>query len=173
MEHSLIWSFARRVMPLAGLILAAAWTSPGGAASSTTAGNPFDELSGDWKGGGRVILADGERKEVSCSETYKVAGSKIVQTLRCTGSDYEISTTLKLTYKDGKIKGSWNESIYDANGSVIGTAKDDTIHARISGDKFSGRMSVKVSDTGHSINIVQLNSKSGTYRLATSLTLRR
>ena len=47
------------------------------------------------------------------------------------------------------------------------------IHARISGDKFSGRMSIKVSDARHTINIVQFNAKSGIYRLATSLTLER
>jgi len=34
-------------------------------------------------------------------------------------------------------------------------------------------MSIKVSDAGHSINIVQLNQSSGTYRLVTSLSLRR
>ena len=54
-----------------------------------------------------------------------------------------------------------------------GTAKDHTIHAVITGDKFSGRMSIKVSDAGHEINIVQLNQNSGTYRLVTSLFLRR
>ena len=105
--------------------------------------------------------------------TYKVAGSNMSQNLRCAGTDYTINASLKLTYKGGKIKGSWSESTYDANGGVTGTAKDDTIHALITGDKFSGRMSIKVSDAGHSINIVQFNAKSGTYRLATSLTLRR
>jgi hypothetical protein len=56
---------------------------------------------------------------------------------------------------------------------VTGTAKDNTIHALITGDKFSGRMSIKVSDAGHEINMVQFNESSGTYRLVTSLSLRR
>ena len=56
---------------------------------------------------------------------------------------------------------------------MTGTAKDDTVHALISGDKFRGRMSIKVSAADHTINIVQFNEKSGTYRLATSLLLRR
>jgi len=104
-----------------------------------------------------------------------VQGSRqqYLSNLRCTGNDYEINTSLKLTYKDGKIKGSWNEKTYDANGGVSGTANGNTIHARITGDKFSGRMSIKVSDAGHSINIVHLNQSSGTYRLVTSLSLRR
>ena len=70
-----------------------------------------------------------------------MTGSNLTQNLRCAGTDYRIDATLKLTDKGGKVRGSWNEKTYDANGGVTGTAKDDTIHARISGDKFSGRMS--------------------------------
>jgi hypothetical protein len=173
MGYNLPSSSTHMAFALAALILAASLASPGEAAPPKAAGDPFDQLKGNWKGGGIVIPADGQPKKVSCSVKYNVAGSNVTQNLRCTGNDYEVNTTLKLTDKDGKIKGSWSESVYDANGSVTGTAKDNTIHALIAGDKFSGRMSIKVSAAGHTINIVQLNPKSGTYRLATSLTLRR
>jgi hypothetical protein len=43
----------------------------------------------------------------------------------------------------------------------------------IRGDKFSGRMSLKVTDAGHTINMLQLNEDTGTYRLATNLTMHR
>lgn len=161
----------RRFAPLAGLLLAASLAASGEAAAP--AGNPFDQLSGEWKGGGIVIPANRQPKKVSCQVTYKPAGGNITQNLRCTGDDYEVNTNLKLTYKNGKIKGSWTESTYDANGNVTGTAKNDTIHALISGDKFSGRMSIKIVKADHTINIVELDEKSGTYRLATSLTLHR
>jgi hypothetical protein len=160
----------RVFLTLTGLLLAASLATPGGAA---TPPNPFDQLSGDWKGGGTVLLKDGQPKKVSCQATYKTAGSNITQTLRCTGDDYEINTNLKLTDKGGKIRGSWNESVYDASGGVTGTAKNDIVHAVITGDKFRGRMSIKLTNAGHSINIVQFNEKSGTYRLATSLSLHR
>lgn len=173
MGYDLLSSSTHKAFALAGLILAATLASPVEAAPPKAPGDPFDQLKGDWQGGGIVILADGQAKTVSCSVKYGVTGSNIAQTLRCTGDDYEVNTTLKLTYKQGKIKGSWSETIYDASGSVSGTAKDNTVHAVIAGDKFSGRMSIKVYDARHTINILQLNSKSGTYRLATSLTLRR
>jgi hypothetical protein len=144
-----------------------------GEAAPNVAANPFDQLSGDWKGGGTVVPANGQPKKVSCQVTYKVAGSSISQNLRCTANDYEINTSLKLTYKGGRIKGSWSESTYDASGVVTGTAKDNTVHALIAGDKFSGHMSIKVSNAGHSINVVQFNEKFGTYHLVTSLSLRR
>ncbi len=162
-----------KAMPLAALILAAILAAPGEAAAPKAAGNPFQKLSGDWKGGGTVTPADGKPKKVRCKVTYTVAGSRLSQHLRCAGIDYRINATTKLTDKGGKISGSWNESVYDANGRLTGTAKDDLIHARITGDKFSSRMSIKTSDTGHSINIVELNKNSGAYRLVASLSFHR
>jgi hypothetical protein len=50
---------------------------------------------------------------------------------------------------------------------VSGSAVGNTVHAVISGDKFSG------SGSRHTINIVQLDPKSGTYRPAASVALHR
>lgn len=137
------------------------------------AGNPFEKLSGDWTGEGTVTLKDGKVKTVSCKVNYKAAASDLTQNLACTGDDYEIEATLKLADKDGRVKGKWNEVIYDASGEVVGKAQDDAIRAVIRGDKFSGRMSLKITDAGHTINMLQLNEDTGTYRLATSLTMHR
>ena len=173
MGENLLSSSTPKALALMGLILAASLASPGAAAPPTPAGDPFEQLKGEWKGGGVVILDDGEKKKVDCTTNYKMAGSNITQTLHCKGSDYEVNTLLKVTDKSGKIKGTWTESVYDASGSVTGTAKSNLIHALIAGDKFSGRMSIKLTDKGHTINVVKLNAKSGTYRLATSLTFSR
>ena len=171
MGYRLSSSLARNALGVAALVLTVGLTPLAQAADST--GNPFDQLSGDWKGGGTVTPANGDPKKVACKVNYKVAGSALTQNLRCAGNDYKIDATLKLNDKGGKIRGSWNESTYDANGGVTGTAEDKTIHARITGDKFSGRMSINVSDSGHEINIMQLNESSGTYRPVASVALHR
>ena len=173
MGHRLFSSPANWAMPLAALVLAAALALPGLGEAADPAGNPFDKLSGDWKGGGTVTPAKGDPMKVACKATYKVTGSNLSQDLRCAGTDYRIDATLKLTDKGGKIRGSWNEKTYDANGGVTGTAKGDVIHARISGDKFSGRLSLTVSNAGLEINIVQLNEDTGTYRAVASVSLHR
>ena len=160
-------------MKRATFILVASLASFAVSVAANAASNPFDKLSGDWTGGGTVKLKDGKLKKVSCKANYKVTGSNLSQALSCTGDDYEIEATLKLTDKGGKVKGSWSEVIYDASGEVVGNAKEDIIRAVIRGDKFSGRMSLKVTDAGLSINILQLDESSGTYRLATSLFFRR
>ena len=160
-------------MKLATFVLAAVLTWFGAAVAAQAAGNPFEKLSGDWTGEGTVKTKDGTLKKVSCKVNYKVTGSNLAQQLSCTGDDYEIEAKLKLAEKDGKVKGNWTEAIYDASGEVAGKAHEDIIHAVIRGDKFSGRMSLSITDAGHSINILQLNEDTGTYRLVTSLLLHR
>jgi hypothetical protein len=71
-------------------------------------------------------------------------------------TDYKFNIASKLTYSGGKIDGSWSETTCDAAGSGSGTAAGDMVHAIISSDKFSGRMSINVSDSSHTI-IVQFD----------------
>jgi hypothetical protein len=115
-----------------------------------------------------------QSRESERKVTYIVAGASVSQAMRCAGTDYKFNTSSKLTYSGGKISGSWSETAYDASGSVSGSAVGNTAHAVISGDKFSGRMSINVSGSRHTINIVvQLDPKSGTYRPAASVALHR
>ena len=166
-----------KVAPVVLLLLVALASVPADAATKKVApkgtGNPFDLLKGYWTGGGTVVPQKGGAEKVSCRVTYTVAGSAVSQNMRCAGTDYKFNTASKLTYAGGKISGSWSETTYDASGTVSGTASGNTVHARISGDKFSGRMSITVSGSSHSINIVQLDPKSGSYRQAASVSLHR
>jgi hypothetical protein len=136
-------------------------------------GNPFDQLTGDWTGGGMVTPSRGGPEKVDCKVTYTTAGNTVTQTLLCTGVDNRYDAKTKFKIKGDKISGSWLETTFDASGSISGSAIGHLVHARISGDKFSGRMSINVSDSGHTINIVQLDNKSGAYRLAASFALHR
>ena len=131
-----------KAIPLAAALLAATLLAPGHGA--VAAGDPFEELKGDWKGGGTVVPSSGEQKTVACKVTYTVKGKTLTQHLRCAGEDYNINSTAKMTDKSGKIRGSWTEVTYDANGGITGTVRDDTVHAKISGDKFSSRMSIEI-----------------------------
>jgi hypothetical protein len=147
--------------------------NPVSAASKSAGGNPFDQLEGYWRGGGTMTPMNGKPEKVSCRVTYNVAGNAVTQTMNCAGTDYKVNTTSKFTYSGGKISGSWSESTYSASGGVSGTAKGNKVHARIAGDKFSGRMSISVSGKGHTINIVQFDQGSGAYRPVANVSLRR
>jgi len=159
----------------AGALLAVSFAaaSPTSATSSKATGNPFDQLKGYWRGGGIMTPINGKPEKVSCRVTYNVAGNAVTQTMNCAGTDYKVNTTSKFNYNGGKISGSWNESTHEATGGISGTAKGSTVHARISGDKFSGRMSISLSGKGHTINIVQFDQGSGAYRPVANVSLRR
>lgn len=159
-----------KAMPFAAILLVALCAWPAESASK----NPFDQLKGYWSGSGTITPINGKAEKVSCKVTYNVTGAKVSQNIRCAGTDYKFNTASKLTYTAGKISGSWNENTYDAAGGVTGTASGNTVHARISGDKFSGRMSISIrGGRAHSINIVQLDRKSGAYRPVANVSLRR
>jgi hypothetical protein len=160
-------------MKRAAFVVIAVLALLGAAGAAKAEGNPFEKLSGNWTGEGRVRTSDGSFKKVTCKADYKTASNNLTLNLGCTGDDYEIEAKLKLADKDGRVKGTWNEVVYDASGSVTGRAHEDVIRAVIRGDKFSGRMSIKTTDAGHSINILQLNEDTGVYRLATSLVFQR
>jgi hypothetical protein len=166
-----------KVAPVLTLLLVAFLAMPSDAATKKAApkatGNPFDILKGYWTGGGTVTPVKGNPERVSCKVTYMVAGASVSQTMRCAGTDYKFNTSSKLTYSGGKISGTWSETTYDASGSVSGSAVGNTVHAVINGPKFSGRMSINVSGSSQTINIVQLDLKSGSYRPAASVALHR
>jgi hypothetical protein len=167
MGRRLPTSLAGKVLPAATLLLIALATPPAHAASSLAS------LNGYWSGGGKVTPLKGGAKTVSCRATYKVAGNTVSQNLRCSGQDYKFSTNFNFTEKGGRISGSWTESTYSAAGRMSGSASGSGIRAAISGDKFSGRMSIKISGSRQSIYIVELDKGSGRYVPVANLSLHK
>ncbi len=143
------------------------------ATQSPALANPFAKLSGSWKGGGTLEPLGGDAERVICRARYNVSASAVTQTITCAGTDYKINAVSKLTYSGGKLFGSWNEKNYGAGGGASGSVKGDTIYLRISGDKFTGRMSINVSSGKHTVKITQFNAGNGEYRHVASLSLRR
>jgi hypothetical protein len=162
-------SLAAKALPTATLLLVALAASAADSASA----NPFEKLDGSWSGGGTVNPLKGKPERVSCRATYKVEGAAVAQTLRCAGADYKFDATSNLTYQAGTISGSWNEDNHAAAGDLSGTASGNSVRARISGDKFSGRLSINMSGSRHTINIVQYDMGSGAYRPVASVSLHR
>jgi hypothetical protein len=177
MSLRLLSTLAGRVLPVGIVLCVAIISAPADAATKKAAprgtGNPFDLLKGYWTGGGTVTPPKGNAEKVSCRVTYTGDGGAFTQNMRCAGTDYKFNTSSQLTYNGGKINGTWAETTYDASGTVDGSATGNTIHARINGNKFSGRMSINISGSSHTVNIVQLDKGSGSYRPAAAISLHR
>jgi hypothetical protein len=160
---------AAKALPAAMLVLVTLATSSVQSASA----NPFEKLNGNWSGGGTVNPLNGSPERVGCRATYRVEGAAVMQNMRCVGTDYKFDASSSLTYEGDRISGSWNENTRDAAGSVSGTASGSSVRARISGDKFSGRVSINLSGSRHTINIVEYDKSSGAYRPVASVSLHR
>lgn len=159
------------ILSIAAILLAA--PSVYSHASAAGGGNPLEQLSGEWKGGGTMTPMGGDPEAVSCKVSYEEKDGGVLQNLRCAGQETTIKTNTQMTYSDGKVSGSWTESTFDRQGGINGTAKGNLVHARISGDRFSGRMSINVTGDSHTINILQLDKGSGTYRPVASIAFGR
>jgi hypothetical protein len=163
MGRHLYFPFPTKVACAGALLLAIPLLLPPQASAQADA-NPLNLLNGDWKGGGTMTPMGGDPEKVSCKVTYEAKDAGVVQNLRCAGVDTTIKTNTQMTYNAGKVTGQWTESTFDRQGGLNGTAKGNVVHARISGDKFSGRMSINITDKGHTINILQLDKGAGLYR---------
>lgn len=135
--------------------------------------NPFSRLNGSWRGSGQVSPLGGASERVLCRVSYRVSGSKVSQSINCAGADYRINASGDITVSGGKLSGSWREQVYGVGGGVSGTAKGNSIFARISSDKFNGRMSIKAAGSRHTVSITQFDPGSGKYTPMASITLRR
>ena len=129
---------------LAAVLLLAGITF--GVGASPASANAFNKLKGSWRGGGIVSPVGGASEKVACRVRYGVAGASVTQSITCAGTDYRInaSANLKLTSSRGagKVSGSWRENTYNVGGGANGSYSNNRINVFISGEKFSGRMTI-------------------------------
>ncbi|MGI9384486.1 MAG: hypothetical protein ACR2PO_15135 [Methyloligellaceae bacterium] len=148
-----------------------------GAGASPASANAFNKLKGSWRGGGTVSPVGGASEKVACRVSYGVAGASVTQSITCAGTDYRISAnaSLKLsnTKSAGSVSGSWRETIYNVGGGANGSFSGNRINVFISGDKFSGRMTISVKGRSHTVSITQFDAGTGKYTSMANIRLRR
>ncbi len=112
-------------------------------AGPAQARTPFNELAGNWSGGGQIRLDDGRTERLSCRAFYspKEGGSTMGVALRCASSSYKIELRSSLRYAGGRVSGTWEERSYNVGGSVAGRASSGLINVTFSGG-LNGSMSV-------------------------------
>ena len=168
-----------RVIPslfhLAAVVLLAGSTF--GASTTSANANAFNKLKGAWRGGGIVSPVGGASEKVACRVRYGVAGASVTQSITCAGTDYRINASAKLKLSssrgDGKVSGSWRENTYNVGGGANGSYSSNRINVFISGEKFSGRMTISVRGSRHTVSITQFDAGTGKYTNMANISLRR
>lgn len=117
--------------------------------------NPFDGLSGAWRGTALVSLTNGKSERMGCRAYYRPGdtGVSLGLAIRCASkTGFKIELRSMLNYKSGAVSGHWEERTFNANGALKGSASPGRISVAISGG-VSGTMSVALKKGGHSVLI--------------------
>lgn len=109
-------TIVRRLLAAAVLVGALGLAAP----SHAQSGGPFAGLSGNWNGGGTVILDDGSTERIRCRASYRVAGAHMDLTLTCASDAYRFGLQADVVSEGPNVSGSWSESSRNVSGSLQG-----------------------------------------------------
>lgn len=124
--------------------------------------SPFKDMGGSWRGAGSLTLTNGKKERLRCRAYYtpRANGSRMGMALRCASPSIRLELRSQLTFRNGLVSGSWNETTYNTEGSIRGRATRNRLNLRISGS-VSGAL--RVSITGNRQN-VSFNTTGGQLR---------
>lgn len=134
----------RLLFPLAALLAAAGFATPG-AADPT-----FEPLLGSWGGSGTYRLQDGTSERLKCDAYYTGGGSQLGIAVRCAGKTNKIEMRSKLSSNGGALSGSWEERTYNASGAVTGKLTGQQLSLAITGGVAG---SMKITYDGSKQNV--------------------
>jgi hypothetical protein len=114
----------------------------------------FQRLNGTWRGSGRINLANGRARRISCRAYYNVKnkGQNLGLAIRCASSDSKIELLARLRETNGKISGTWEERTFNAAGNVYGAARNGRLNLSIDGS-VSGTMNISFSKRRQRVSI--------------------
>jgi hypothetical protein len=113
-------------------------------ASNAQSTSPFAKLSGTWRGGGKVMMADGTGEKIRCSATYspESGGRSVSQALVCASDSYKVDIRSFIVADGQSVQGHWEETVRQAQGQLSGQIAGDQLEGTISGPGFQAQLSL-------------------------------
>lgn len=114
----------------------------------------FQKLKGTWRGRGRVTLAGGNSQRISCRAYYNVkdAGEGLGFAIRCASPGNKIELRARITDRNGRLTGTWEERTFNATGEVTGSASPSLVKLQING-AISGSVRISYSNRRQTVSI--------------------
>ncbi|MEM7776818.1 MAG: hypothetical protein AAF732_14500 [Pseudomonadota bacterium] len=138
-------------------------------ASEPASASPFKNLSGSWRGRGRISLSSGRVERISCRAYYnpKSDGRRLGFAIRCAAPSYKIEIRSQLNYRGGRVSGSWVERTFNASGAISGSARTGKLALRVNGT-VSGRINISFSGGSQVVAIRTIGTALRSVRIAMS-----
>jgi hypothetical protein len=145
-------------MALASLAAMLAVTAAPAVDAAPQAVGPFASLDGWWGGIGRLRFKDGKTEDVKCRATYFIEGdgNQLKQTIRCASGSGKIEVKSSVRHSEGKLKGEWNELMYNVNGVLDGEVTPRGYRVTVKGTEgttLSANMDIIVKDAKQMVEI--------------------
>lgn len=121
---------------------------------------PFKDLAGRWTGEGRIGMAEGKVESVKCRATYFVEGdgNQLRQNIRCASAGGKVEVKSEVVAKDGKLKGTWNELVYNVGGDMTGEVTQRGFRIVVRAGDLTANMDVIVMNDRQIVEIQFFNS---------------
>ena len=150
MEHSLKWLSTA----FAAALLVPALTTPAIA-------GPFTAMSGNWSGGGTLMMSNGSQDRLSCRANYMVGagGGSLRLNIRCASDNYKFDLVSNVVDNGGTISGQWSEASRNARAILTGRTSGDRIDVVARSDLFTASLSLTTGRNQQSVTIVQQGSE--------------
>ena len=102
------------------------------AARPAYASDTFQQLAGQWRGGGTVNYTDGTHERLECRAAYDVlkSGNDLQLSIRCASASYKFNLMGNAQERGGQVKGTWSEESRHVSGSLSGTAQGNKVQVQ-------------------------------------------
>jgi hypothetical protein len=117
---------------------------------------PFANFSGNWRGVGEIVGADGKSESITCRARYDVsqAGAGLSQTLVCASDSYRFDIHSNVVADGESVKGDWQEATRNVSGNLNGSIQKGDFEGDVDGAGFTAQLSLRTSGRKQAVSIV-------------------
>jgi hypothetical protein len=147
------WSVVK-VMPVIA-ILAGAWLASPGVGAAAHLEGPFAKFSGNWRGSGHVVSANGRAEPINCRAHYDVSegGANLTQSLVCASDSYRVDIRSEVVAEGQSFQGTWQETTRNVSGNLSGQIGDGVFEGTVTGMGFTAGISLRISGRRQTVEI--------------------
>ena len=116
---------------------------------------PFAGFSGEWRGSGHVVAADGHREQIRCRGGYSLAehGEAVSQTLVCASDSYRFDISSYVVAEGRNVRGHWQETTRQVEGNLTGSIADGRFEGNVIGPSFTAAISLRSTGRRQTVSI--------------------
>lgn len=153
MSLSLSHSTQRKLTRALPTLLCGAQMMLSSVAANAQSPDPFAKFLGAWRGGGKVVMADGHSEKIRCTANYSSAsgGQTVSQELVCASDSYHVDVRSFIVAAGPSVQGHWDESVRQAMGQLAGQIVGEQFDGRISGTGIEAALSVVTTGSRQTI----------------------